>query len=242
MTQKISYLFCLLLLAGCNEELLTTDELITLETSSNEIPADGESILTLSAYPNKNAVPEKRTVLFYTDGGVFVENNETEISKKAEKVDGVLQVSVKLKAPTLVKDFEVRAEMDIADLRGLYVARKLIGVDSSIVCKIKLETNGFSVDNNFEGEIKITGTLYNQEKKGVTQGIKVIFEDVMDDLVTPVNGAFRETSLISNANSQVSALYSPGLITEGQFVYIIGTVLKLDQQTSIRDTLKLYIK
>jgi len=244
---KIKYIFSALIviitLLSCEEdEIVDINEIITIEASPNNVLADGSTKIELIGYPNNDASSGKRNIVFTTKKGVFIENGMKTITKEATRLNGRLQSRVELLAPSTLGDFEITGEVDVQDLKGFYVAKKEIIVNPSNVAKIVMKVDSFSVPNNFRGEINIMASLLNEKNGGVTEGVQVLFEDLKNDLTTPVNGAYRNLMLTSGSNSTVSATYSPGLITAGQFIYIKGTVLDSNgAKTTIKDSVKIYV-
>ncbi len=227
------------ILASCRESVTTDDLIIDLKTPDT-LEADGGTTVNFSVDLNNDL--DIRNVLFKVDKGSFPDNKDSDsIVVVAEKIDKQLKAIAQFKAPASEGTINVSAEVVIPDRKGEFVKSRSITATRSVVKTIDLTANSFSVYNNFDGEITLTGKLSNSNHKGVSIGNKVKLEDVSSGY-QPLNGSFRNTNLSSDASSQVSAIYSPGWINPDQSIFIIMTVLdNSGMKTSIADTLKIAV-
>lgn len=244
--KNITPVFLLLIVFfGCaNKDDVTLDEIITLTSDKSNVDADGQSLITLTAVLNPNAAKNKRTVEFKSTMGVFKSNSMNTVSVSAEKISGVLTAQTTLVAPSSTGTYNVSAEVEIPELKGLYIAEKTITADSSEVASINLSSPAISVYNNFDNEIAINAQLLNSQGKGVTSGVQVKFEDFYDEgLTNSVGGLFRSSNVAkSNSSSLATVNYSPGAIPANTKVYIRALVLLSDgTETQLEDTIEIYV-
>ncbi len=245
MKNIVLYFLVSFSLVCCREvdDVVPQSEVLVLKSSKNTILADGSSVITFTADINDDASAEFREVIFQTESGFFVDNGESSIVVSAEKLNRDLKAEVQLRAPASMGDFNVAAEVDIQDLKGVYKDSVTIVVDTSVVTRIELAVDSFHVQNNFDGELRITAKLFNEFGGGVTAGTKVAFVDLFEDMATVVGGFYREENLSSNQSSEVSTIYSPGVVDDNQFIYIRGCVLEQNGDlTAICDKVKVFVK
>lgn len=225
---------------SCKDEQLTIESMITdLEISPQEIYADTKTEITVKAILNSKL--DKRNVIFKTSNGVFSKNNENEIIVEASFSDSILSATTVIKPLANPTDLKISAQIELTDLKDVFVKEKTVSVLSSEPSSIKIFSNSFSVENSFGNEIEITGILRNNNGKGVSQGHNVEIK-CFDNNYNEFQGYFRNSNLSSNSNSEISTTYSPGLVEPNQFIYLIATVIDKNQNnTNIKDTIKVYI-
>lgn len=203
----------LVALFSCKPDELTIEDLIQkLEVSSLTVPADGSSLITVSAYLNPDIDTNKRTVAFTTSAGNYEGGKDGKINKTAEFIDNQLVAVVQLKAPTSPTTVTIKAEMAYTEIRKDYIAEKTVTATLSEPATLQLTADALSVLNNYEGEITLTARVLNANGKPASSGFEVEFSDVfLND--SAVGGRFRPGSTqTSDNNSQVSVNYSPGLV------------------------------
>ncbi|MRG47449.1 hypothetical protein GFS24_20175 [Chitinophaga sp. SYP-B3965] len=236
---KLKYIlpFLLVLVAGCQKDLLTTDFIRQLNVPDQDIPADGTTIITITAELNPDAIASARNVIFKTSKGSFIDGKDGAITKKAEFENEKLIARVQFKAPTSIGKIIIQAEIDMPEEKRDYIVSDSITAIPSQPDKLQLFASAFGVMINFGNEITVSGTLENKEGGGVSSGNKILLEDFYVDNGTPVNGRFRDAKLSTSGTSQVSAIYSPGFIDIGKKIWIIGTVLDAaGNRTPMKDT------
>ena len=234
--------FSLLLFSSCRKEEIKTADLITSFTlSPRSVEADGTSIITMNCELNEDAAEDKRQVVFKTNTGQFVENKLKEITKKAEFEGGKLKITLQIVAPIQAGTLKVTAEPVLPNSQIDYIASDSIIVTASVPKSIKVTANSFFVWSNYQSEVTITGTLFNQAGNKVSTGVNVLLEDYFPGGV-PIGGRRREESLKSNSDSKVSVIYSPGGVPVGSDIWIKMTVLDaLGNKTDIKDSVLLRV-
>jgi len=237
---------CIIISACTDEEPEVKDLIEGVTASPDEIQADGNTIVTITALLNDDL--DKRAFVFGTDQGSFVETDKgittdkgNTITVTAEKIKDKLTAVAKLKAPVSPGTINITVQPDILDEEGKYIFTKELNAVNSVPVSIDLFANAFSVHNNFDGEIIFTATLKNKDGSGVSKGHKVLIED-FDTNFSSIDGVFRSESLSTNSDSKVSAIYSPGQIDSNQNIFIVATILDgSGNKTALSDTLKIFI-
>ena len=218
---------CLLFVSGCGDldESLTPGDMIQSLTFSETygLLADGRTI-SVEAIIHPDAREDFREVLFTSSGGAFSDAVNGDLIIKAIKDKGVLKANAKFQAPMIEGLITINAEIVIPDERGNYVVSKELLFGKSIPSSISLESEAFSVYNNFDGNIDIKGVLKNLEGNGVDHETKVELKDYFSDN-TPVNGRFKNDILLINSMSEISTSYSPGYIQPDQTIKVVALVL-----------------
>lgn len=225
---------------GCTEEVETSGYIEDVVVTPTTVAADGTTIIEIKAFLNPDL--DKRTVQFNVDKGVFQNSDKPNtITVTAEKLKDTLVAVARLKAPSITGMITISVQPDIKDLKGKFVVQRTVTVNASDAATIDLTANAFSVHNNFDGEIEVTGLLKNSDGNGVMKGVRVLIEDY-DLNFNSLPGRFRNSSLTTGNDSKVSTFYTPGQIVPDQFIYLIGTILKADDtKTAYADTLKIFI-
>lgn len=238
-TTKFILLLCMIVL-GCKKTIETHDIIRDVQVNSTDIMADGSTVVTITAILNEDL--NKRSIMFETDNGSFVDSPAgNSINVTATKLNDVLTAVAKLKAPSSSGTINIRVQPNILDAEGKYVVKKTINVSSSEPAKIVLAANSFSVYNNFDGEIELTGTLTNSKGNGVSKGRKVVIEDY-DNNFNRISGVFRNQNLTTKTDSKVSVTYSPGQLVPNQYINLVASVLnEAGNKTAISDTVKVFI-
>jgi len=235
------FLFCTI---GCGDDDVSITQIISIQ-APDSVLGNGSSSYKIIAFLHPSADKSLREVEFKITGGSFEEadeDNPTEVKVKANFFNDTLSATVNWNVPAKKGNIIISAEPVLEDKSGHYLATKNIYVDTSIVASLELTAAAFSVYNNFDEEVMITGRIKNSSGGGVSSGTKVVIRDVFESNGAAVNGRFRSESLESNSSSSISAVYSPGPIAPNQDILLIGTVLNQDGSPStLRDTIKLFI-
>lgn len=245
MKRKILYLaFFVTFSMCCKEEVITVDNIFdSLETDKINILADGTTTVLVTAVLNKNGDENLRTINFEADRGIFVETGKNQISKKAEvNTEEQVEAKVVLVAPTTTGPLEIRAQVELDNLKDRYIQKAIIDVSESMASDIQLTTSSFSVAVNFGSDIDITGVIKNSDGNQVSDGVEVRIYDT-DVFNNPLSGSFRQKNLVTSGDSKISAIYSPGTISADQFVYVKAEVLDENKQgIGIRDSVRIYVR
>lgn len=232
------------LIISCKKETITAGNIFnSLESDTHNIIADGTSTVEITAKLNKLGDKSLRTIDFETDMGVFIETGNNKITRKAEtNTSDEIEVKVILLAPTTPGKITVSAQVEVEDLKDRYIQTTSLEATRSVAANLALRTNGFSVQNNFGSELRIEGVLTNSDGNKVSNGVKVRVYDT-DEANNLLSGSFRDASLTSGTDSQISAIYSPGMIAADQFIYLKAVVLDENEQpVDIKDSVKVYIR
>ena len=198
-------MFCLI---GCRKEIKTID-IIELNVDPIEIIGDNSSVATITATLNPDADDDKRTVIFNATNGSFIDGEGTTISKTAEKFNDSLIAIAKLTAPLVEGVITISAEVDIKDLKGIYVSRVELNILKSEPATITLTANSLSVVNDFDEEIKLTAKIKNSAGNSVILNTAVSLEDFDQDF-NEIEGYFRDEKLNSNELAQENICSTSG--------------------------------
>lgn len=232
--------FACIISFSCKKDVTAKDYIKDVIITPTNVKADGATIIVIKAILNNDL--DKRSVQFESDKGIFQDSDKPNMIKiTAEKVKDTLVAVARLKVPATPGQITISVQPDITDLEGKFVVERTITTTVSEAISIDISANSFSVHNNFDGEIDITGVLKNFEGKGVSKGVKVELKDY-DLSFNPLLGVFRNSSLSTNEDSKVSAIYTPGLVAANQYIYLIGTILNADgSKSNYSDTLKIFV-
>jgi len=222
-------------LSACTRSHLgPNDVLFGLTFSSKSVAGDGTPI-TISVNLNGNADSTRRNILFSASDGSFINGKDSSISQKAVFVDQQLVAKVSYRPPlhpgiiyfTVRPDLNSYTDVSLTDS---------ITVLSSAPAKIKVSSTSFSVRYGFLSEDTLTAKLSNADGGGVSMGTNVVFEDYYPS-GDSAYGRYRQRLTSSNANSQVSTIYSPGFgVQVGRDIYLKVTVLDGTTKTAIKDS------
>ncbi len=224
-----------ILLSSCNDDSVKSSEVVTIAASATTISADGKSTLKISGYIPIRALPDKRMITFRASKGSFAMGSGDSIRETASQVS-----NDKWRADvTFIAPLDSGQTKIFAITHGF---KDSVTVTNEVVeaSKIKLSADAFSVQVGFIGQLTLTGQLTSSVGGNVTKGRRVIITDVTA-LGLPVGGAFRNKQLRSNDASQVSAIYSPGLVTPGSFIYLKALVMDMNGKLTAKDSVKIYL-
>jgi hypothetical protein len=213
---------------------------------TDNVLAEGTTKHKIKVVMDKNTDLSLRTLKFECTSGLFVGSSTEkprELETKAKFFDNEIFAEIEWIASSSPGVVTISCDPVIENKQGLYAVEKNLTTTKSEVATLTLSVNAFSVHNNFDSEVTITGSLKNSKKGGVSSGVTVKFTDIYVSNQTPVGGRYRAEILESGTSSTVSAIYTPGNIVAGQDIYIIGTVMDGDVPlTSInQDTVVLQI-
>lgn len=218
MKQIIIYIVLYISLLSCVSTVKTEELIKDVALEKTEILADGTTVVVIKVELNEKLT--QRKVRFEVDRGFLIDSKDGNvILVDAEMENQQLFAKAKLRAPSTPGLITINIQSELPDRKGLNVVTKTITAKESVPQKLELKANSFQVFNNFDGEIELSGQLYNAEGKGVSNGYRVKF-----NVPEPTKSAFRNENLIST-NSKISATFSPGLVAPEQFLTISGTVL-----------------
>lgn len=230
-----------LLFASCTKELNTSDIITNLTASQSTIDADGSSIVTFSVELNDRAASDRRTIIFSTDGGEWIDGKNGKVSITADYSQGRLLALAKLKAPSTPGTINISAKSSILTINGdfnLITAINAIKVEPK---KIFLEPSSFGIGSNFISQDTIVGKITGDNNKNASKGVNVLFEDLLSN-GSPALGRFKQLLTSSNSNSIVSAIYSANQLPIGTTISIKATILdEKGAKTNISHTLYLNI-
>lgn len=232
--KKVVLLILIALMQGCTNEIDFSD-LATIKQNKDFIIADGSDTVMFIVEFNDEADISKIKASAEVINGLFVSNDNNEITIKPVKdIKNKILARINVRSTTVLAPTVVLFNLNEYKTQIELVERK------SEVKNIKVSASAFSVHNNFDGEIKITANLSNENSKKVSNGYRVIFEDKLENGLN-INGLYREEFLSAN-NGQVSAIYTPGIISENQNAILKVTVLDENgTQTNITDQIKIRI-
>jgi len=233
------YFLFVILTAGCKKTVMVND-IIELQITNKQIIADGASIDTIYGHIPINAIATNREILFKTSTGLF-QNNADTISISANLTN--IQNNKITAAAILTSSLRIGLDTIIAYTYSVpqYSDSATINLTPSLPDSISLESSSFLVQPGYQSDVTITGQLFSKTGGMVSQGYKVLFNDFYKDH-TPVNGSYMDPQNISNNLSQVSVVYSPGLVADSTFMYISGTVVdSMNVPLAKPDTIQLFI-
>ncbi len=228
-------------LFSCNDEEVAIGDVININAKVKEINADGTATTLITCSIPIKAKADKRTIIVKTTYGTFEDITSDQRVKK------VSIIADKEEENRLVATTEYTSSLDAGD--AIIYATIEGFTDSTIVKQklvtataITLATDDLGVAVNFIEEINLTGTLVSESSGKVSKGNKVKFVDTFID-GSPVGGTFRKIQSSSDNNSQVTATYSPGEVTPGQYIYLSAIILnEQGNETAIKDQVKIYLK
>lgn len=227
-------LFIVTLIMSCTEEINLPD-LAVIRQSKEFILADGSDTVMFIVEFNDEANISKISASAEVINGSFVSNDSSKLT-----IVPVKDIKNKILARINVKSTTVLAPTKVFFNINEYRTSIELEAQKSEVKNITISASAFSVDNNFDDEIKLTAKLTNENGKKVSNGYKVIFEDKLED-GSNINGSYRDESLDSN-NGEVTTIYTPGIISASQNAILKVTVLDENgAKTSITDQIKLRI-
>lgn len=241
---KSNNLFILLLtlifISCLGSDDVQSEDVVDFEVFPGSVLGDGTTPHTIKMVMHPETDINFRKLKIVCTGGRFVgakEDTPQEIEVTASVLNEEVFAEVKWIAPNSSGTVTISAEPVIQDLAGLFKVEQEVSVDSSEAVKLNLSASTFSVENNFTGEVMISGILKNSTNGGVASGVKIEVVDVFVSDGTDVQGRYRAESLTTGSNSNISIIYTPGNIASGQDIYIIGTTVELNDVLTTRPNL-----
>lgn len=225
----------LLILTSCTTEVVFED-LATIEIDKDQLIANGTDTAVLTITFNEEASIENIKAKAEIKNGIFSSSGNTKIDiTPVRQPEGGIVAAVDVKSTTTFSDIIVTVNINEYEL-----TQEIESV-RSYPKKVQLSASAFSVSNNFGSEITFTANLTNENGRKVSSGIKVKFDDMYDD-GNDVNGIFREESLTTGAESNVSAIYTPGVISPEVNINIRVIVLDDEgNETDINDVIQVFV-
>jgi hypothetical protein len=213
-----------IVLAHSCQKTVPAQDVISIHASSMRVSADGGSMDTLYADLPVNALAADRAVSFQASSGLFANGfdtmtviaNRTDIDKG--KITAVLTWKASLR---IGLDTIVAATNTIPQVIDTLTLNLIASAPDSI----SLTPSSFTALDTFGTQITIMGTLFNSKGGMVSQGTEILFSAA--DTASPYSsmGMFRPQISISNDTSQVSTIYSPGLVPHMTYILLKASVL-----------------
>jgi hypothetical protein len=239
MKFSIQLILVFLILHSCkkNYEVQVDNVIYNLRLSPNTGLADGRTIITVSVNLSRNADISKRSVIFTISPGNFLNGQGGTVTVPAALNGDSIIATATFISPSNAGVITVRAMPNIPD-SNKYVLKDSVVLTTSSPAEITLQTSSYGLRYNFQSEDTIIGIIKNISGKGISTGVKVLFED---SLLTGMkaDGKYRQSNVsVSNGNSQVSTIYSNGVQSAGVDILVRGTVLnEAGQKTNITDSI-----
>ena len=187
------------------------------------INADGTTTDTVSIVLNSDADSNRRNVLFTTTAGTWLNGQNGQVTAPATFINTKLVAKAVLQAPMSAGTIYVTAAPSTASPNGDYTKLDSIIVNKVLPANMDLEPSSFGTGANFTSFDTLVATLKGSAHQKVSTGAQVQFVDVFTNGQN-AGGRFRDQVLSSNANSQVSAIYSSAQAPIGTNIYIIVSV------------------
>jgi hypothetical protein len=209
----------LLLLGGnaCSEDSrnpVDPDQVLALSASAAAIPADGVSLVTITAVIPSDAAPANRTIAFTTTAGSFAGTSPPGASIEVPAdVDG--RAVVFLQSGTQPAEAQVQASV------AGFVRTVTVRFVQALPETIEVDPGTFSLEPGFANTTTVTATLRRSGGGVATQGTEVRFT-----ATTPAGAAVGEFRAVtpSDAQGQATALYTAGDTTHRGPVTITARV------------------
>jgi hypothetical protein len=209
-------------------EGLSPDEVIVLNVSPTEIPADGTSFTTLVATIEKKADADKRSVKFTTTIGQFLGTTDREITAQAD-AEGVATADL----VSVVQEARATVQASIAGV----VRQKTVDFVRAYPETIVVDPGTFALTASVSEQTTVTAELRRQ-KGVVTSGTSVDFSAV--DTTGSRIGQFRDTKL-SGDGGRATAIFSVGntayrgSIVVRARVDVLGIVIEGSSSVTVTD-------
>jgi hypothetical protein len=197
------FLGALATLGACSEDSrgpAAPDDVLALAASAAAIPADGVSLVTITAVIPAGAAPANRTIAFTTTAGTFAGTSPpgTSIEVPAD-VDGRAVVSLQ----SGTQPAEARVQASVAG----FVRTVTVRFTQALPETIDVDPGTFSLEPGFANTTTVTATLRRSGGGVATQGTEVRFT-----ATTPAGAAVGEFRAVtpSDAQGRATALYTAG--------------------------------
>src|SRR5690606_27620802 len=239
MLKYYPFLFLISLITSCIPDANISNVYSSIIVDKSELFADGKSTATITVELNSKTSQDRRNVIFTTNVGSFSNDFKKKTTIKASFVDGKLIAKATIIAPTILKKIIIKIEPEFDSNLKEYFSTVEIDVKESEPAKIVLTPSNLGIEANFNSEVIVIGTLFNIESKSVSDGNRVIFEDILENGES-ANGLFRALSDTTVDSSRVSCIYGASNHPIGTKIKIRGTILDRESKfTSISDSILL---
>ncbi len=208
----------IVLMFACTEETIRFNDLVSITKNKEALVADGSDTAELILKFNDDANIDLIDASAEIFNGRFIDSeNSTLAIEPTKNPDGVITAKVIVASTTIADSLKIIFSVNE------FNTPIALGSILSVPDTINLQASAFSVSNSFDSEIQIVGNVLNNLGKKASNGYQIIVNDTFQN-GTPVNGLYRETSLITN-NGQISFIYSPGAVSPNQFINLEAIVL-----------------
>ncbi|RSK38993.1 hypothetical protein [Hymenobacter perfusus] len=229
------------LLTGCEKDVPVGDVLQAFTVSPRTLEADGQSTAEVSVKLPPETSADRRNVVFTAGKGLFSPAGTAKYTAKAEFINGELIAKATLRMPLQPGSVEVTAQLEYDSPVQEYALKDVIEATPSVPASLVIEPNRFGLGTNFTGEVRLVGTLRNTQRRNVSTGNRVLFEDFLPS-GTRANGRFRNNQLQSNDTSRVSTVYAASAYPLGTTIKVRGTVLDANGlKTRVADSVLLTV-
>lgn len=226
---------------ACNKDIKTEDVISKLSIGGTQIVADGQSTIPVSVQVSQKASSDRLNVIFSTTAGVFTDSGTTKLTAKAEFENGILLAKVTLRAPQSPGLVKISVQPEFDSPLSEFMLTDSIPAVLSEAATIKLATASYGIASNFLNEVKLTATLKNASGKFVSEGYKVLFEDILLS-GAKANGRFRELQTATVDSGRVSGYYAAAAYPVGTDIRIRATLLRTSgERTDTTDAITLTI-
>jgi len=234
----------ILTITSCSKpgELITFEDLATVKYEREDtLTANGSDSMTFKVLYNEDASKDLIVLNVSTSNATIIENeNKTKYTVPViNDSNDSLFSEFTIKSTTNFNPINVEFEI------SGYTQKENIQTKKSIADSLSVYGSSFSVDNNYQGEITITGIVRAENNEIPSSTYKVIFNDKFLN-GDSVNGEYRNQMINLNENGEASVIYTPGLVDSNTYIILIGEVVEIsDEDTTflgIKDELQIYVK
>lgn len=171
---------------------------LALVLSAQQAPADGATVVQVTASVDRDTRGEARKLTFTTGGGVFTDNGKNEVTAAADE-NGVVRVG--LQAPGAAGLARVRVSAGAAQRADSVMFTRAFPE------QLLVDAEKFAVSQGTKNEIKVTAQL-RRAVGAVTPGAAVTFRALRADTQEEIGQLGVAT--LSDAAGQVTVRYTPG--------------------------------
>ncbi|MEL7361738.1 MAG: hypothetical protein AAFN13_06675 [Bacteroidota bacterium] len=186
------------------------DDVIRLEFSSDleAVPADGATILEVTAMIPENADDTRRTVTLTTTAGAFIAPDGTAKATLDVKADISGAARARLRTPLALPTHATEARIT-ATIQG-YVRDTTVVFTRALPEQLRLEASPFSLPVGFDSTTMLSAML-SRDMGRPTLGAAVTFSADIGEI---------RAVTTSDSNGVAKATYTPGDAAPGQAVWI----------------------
>lgn len=221
--------------SGC-KKVEVKDLLQDLTLSKTEVPADGETIISMSVTVSEKSSTDRRSVVFRADDGTFISSGSKSCTVQAQFIDGKLIAKTNLRVSNEPGTIQVSAEPEFDSPIQEYQLKASFISKPSVADSLLLVPSSFAIAPNFSTQVKILGYIFNSTGKGISAGTRVIFKDFLLN-GAEANGRFNLQHSVVTDSSVVIAYYSANTFSNGTVIKIRATI----PETAVRDSFLLNI-